>query len=171
MTGETSHSGARHGQWERLAKAAADIGDDVRSVDDVAQLLSFELDSAPYAIPVDSVREIVRMRPITPVPRVPDSVRGVISLRGEIIEVVDICRRLNLAPIELNRRTRIIVVNLEGGQAAAILVDTVKEVLRVPREAIRPAAASDSGAIESLCAVGDRFVSLIELNRVLAIHA
>ncbi len=171
MTGETQYSDSQHTEWERLAKAAADRGADVAAVDEVVQLLSFELDTAPYAVPVDSVREIVRMRPITPVPRVPESVRGVITLRGEIIEVVDICRRLKLNPIELSRRTRIIVVNLESGQAAAILADAVKAVLRVPKQAIRQATASDSGAIESLCAVGDRFVSLIELNRVLAIHA
>jgi len=162
---------SRNSEWEDLARAAADTGGDVQCVDEVAQLLSFELDDASYAVPVDSVREIVRMRPITPVPRVPDSVRGVISLRGEIIEVVDIRQLLELEPIELKRRTRIIVVNLEDGQAAAILVDAVNEVLRIPKQAIRPAAASESGAIESLCSVGDRFVSLIELNRVLAIHA
>jgi len=171
MIGEGPHSDARPGEWERLAKAAVETDDDVQSVDEITQLLSFELDDAAYAVPVDSVREIVRMRPITSLPRVPDSICGVITLRGEIIEVVDIRRLLELEPIELKRRTRIIVVNLENGQAAAILVDAVKEVLRVPKEAIRPAAASDSGAIESLCAVGDRFVSLIELNRVLAIHA
>ena len=171
MTSGTPHSDSQQGDWERLAQAAAVRGDDDQVVEEVVQLLSFELDNAPYAVPVESVREIVRMRPITPVPRVPDSVRGVISLRGQIIEVVDISRRLGLEPIELNRRTRIIVVNLEGGQAAAILVDAVKEVLRISRDTIRPTASSDSGAIESLCAVGDRFVSLIELDRVLAIHA
>jgi len=171
MTGGSPHDAPRHEEWERLAQAAADQAPDVLCVDEVVQLLSFELDDSPYAVPVERVREIVRMRPITPVPRVPVSVRGVISLRGQIIEVIDICHRLELAPIELNRRTRIIVVNLEDGQAAAILVDAVREVLRVPKDSIRPAAASDSGAIESLCAVGDRFVSLIELNRVLEIHA
>jgi purine-binding chemotaxis protein CheW len=171
MNGETQHSDSPQAEWERLARAAADSDEPTADIDEIVQLLSFELDNAPYAVPVEDVREIVRMRPITPVPRVPESVRGVISLRGEIIEVVDICRRLDLKPIELNRRTRIIVVNLGSGQAAAILVDAVKEVLRVPRESIRQSAASDCGAIESRCSVGDRFVSFIELDRVLAIHA
>jgi len=158
-------------EWERLAAAAADHDSEAENVDELVQLLSFELADAPYALPVESVREIVRLRPITPVPGVDASVLGVISLRGEIIEVVDICRRLGLQPIEMNRRTRIIVVNIDGGQAAAILVDAVRAVLRVPKEAIRPSAASDSVAIESLCAVGDRFVSMIDLSRVLTIHA
>jgi purine-binding chemotaxis protein CheW len=171
MIGEAPHRDSKNSEWEELAKAAADSGDDTQEIEEVAQLLSFELDDSAYAVPVDSVREIVRMRPITSVPRVPESVCGVISLRGEIIEVVDIRQLLELEPIELKRRTRIIVVYLECGQSAAILVDAVKEVLRVPKQAIRPATASDSGAIESLCEVGDRFVSLIELNRVLAIHA
>ncbi len=170
MTSATPNSDLQRSEWERLAQAAANRDIDVQNVDELVQLLSFELDGAPYAVPVESVREIVRLRPITPVPGVPESVLGVISLRGEIIEVVDICRRLDLSPIELNRRTRIIVVNLDDGQAAAILVDAVRQVLRVEDDAIRPAGASDSGAIESLCAVEDRFVSIIDLNRVLAIH-
>lgn len=165
-------SAAEPAQWDALARAAgrAGLGETESSAEEI-QLLSFELDGAPYAVPVERVREIVRMRAITPIPRVSEDVRGVISLRGEVIEVVDLRRRLGLAPISPTRTTRIIVARDGDGCAAAILVDTVREVLRVAADQIRPTTTSESGAIESLCAVGENFVSMVELDRVLSIDA
>ena len=100
----------------------------------------------------------------------PADVRGVISLRGEIIQVIDLRRRLGLAPAEPTRATRLIVVCDAEGEAAAVLVDRVREVLRVGSDEIHP-AASQSGAVESLCSTDGRFVSMIDLDRVLDFHA
>ena len=157
--------------WDALARNAANMRIQDDQLDDICQLLAFELDGAPYAVPVERVREIVRLRPITPVPQYPDDVRGVISLRGEIIQVVDLCRRLGVAPVAPTRRTRIIVVTTGTGDAAGIIVDSVRSVMRVSREWIRPVAGSESGAIESLCACEDEFVSVVELDEVLSIDA
>ena len=159
------------GSWADLARRAGSSGASEERQDDLRQLLTFEVASSPYAIPVERVREIVRIRPITPVPRVPAEVRGVISLRGEIVEVIDLRRRLNLDPAEPVRSTRIIVAHGEDGRVAGILVDAVREVSRVPEDAIRPAVSAELGAVESLCVRGDEFVSLIDLDRVLQIHA
>ena len=158
-------------EWDTLARSAANRTDEAEADEELLQLLTFELDGAAYAIPVDRVREVVRMRPVTPIPRVSKNVRGVISLRGEIIQVVDLRRRLSLEPIEPTRRTRIIVAHHSDGQLAAMLVDDVREVMRVAADTIRPVTASDSGAIEALCARGDEFVSIIELDRVLTFDA
>jgi purine-binding chemotaxis protein CheW len=117
------------------------------------------------------VREIVRIRPITPVPRVPSEVRGVISLRGEIVEVIDLRRRLDLEPADPVRSTRIIVVHSENGKVAGILVDAVREVSRVSEDAIRSVSNAEIGAVESLCVRGEEFVSLIDLDRILHINA
>ena len=160
---------AETSEWDELARAAADRADGAKVSDDIQQLLIFDIDGTPYAVRVERVREIVRMRPVTPVPRISECVRGVISLRGEIIEVVDMRRRLGLDSIEPTRRTRIIVARTSSGEVAAILVDAVREVLRVTQDAILPATGSGSGVVENLCARGDEFVSLIELDRVLAI--
>ena len=72
--------------WEGLARSAAGrvAGRDAAAPVELRELLVIWLDGDPYALPIERVREIVRLRPITPVPRVPDAVRGVISLRGEI---------------------------------------------------------------------------------------
>ena len=84
------------GSWDELARAAS-ARRDASAPEVLRQLLCVRIDAAPYAVPVENVREIVRVRPITPIPRVARCVRGVISLRGEIIEVIDLRLRLGLA--------------------------------------------------------------------------
>ncbi len=164
---EVSTSGDEAREWDDLARAAADRGDSSESLDEIHQLLSFEIAGAPYAVPVDRVREIVRMRPVTPVPRTPEEVRGVISLRGEMIELIDLGRRLGLGSIEPSRKTRIIVIKAGDDEVVGLLVDAVREVLRISSEAIQTATGSDTGAVNDLCKFGDEFVSMIELDKVL----
>jgi len=147
--------------WDALARAAADRGGSSEPLDEVRQLLSFELAGAPYAVPVERVREIVRMRPVTPVPRMPD----------EMIELIDLRRRLSLGSVEPSRRTRIIVIKTNDDEVVGLLVDGVREVLRVSDEAIQPATGSDTGAVNDLCKFNDEFVSMIELDRVLTLDA
>jgi purine-binding chemotaxis protein CheW len=164
-----SGGSARH--WRDLARQAALGPGDQAAVGALRQLLTFTLDGAPYAVPVELVREIVRIRPITPVPRVPEDVRGVISLRGEIVQVVDLRRRLGLAPVAPTRASRIIVIHGEERRVTGVLVDAVTEVLRVTEESIRPGGSGESGSVEALCARGEEFVSLLDLTRVLDLHA
>jgi purine-binding chemotaxis protein CheW len=167
--GEAASKGSPH--WDQLARDASNRPDAAEGREVLRELLAFELDGAPYAIPVEHVREIVRIRPITPVPRVPEEVRGVISLRGEIVQVIDVRRRLRLAPADPTRSSRIVVVRDDEGRVAGILVDAVTEVLRISEDAICPASAGEPGAVESLCKRGDQFVSMVDLEHVLSIHA
>ena len=166
---EVSPSNEELRDWDALARAAGDRRDSSDSVGEAHRLLSFELAGAPYAVPVERVREIVRMRPVTPVPRTPEEIRGVISLRGEMIELIDLRRRLGLGSIEPSRRTRIIVVKTGDDEVVGLLVDAVREVLRISDEVIQPATGSDTGAVNDLCTFRGEFVSMIELDRVLAL--
>jgi purine-binding chemotaxis protein CheW len=152
--------------WDRLAREAAARRETEGGTELFRQLLTFEVDATPYALPVERVREIVRMRTVTPVPRVPAAVRGVISLRGEIVQVLDLRLRLGLAPSEPTRRSRVVVVHGDEGRVAGLMVDAVREVVSVGEEALRP-ATSESGAVADLCAQGDAFVSVLDLDRVL----
>lgn len=152
--------------WETHAREAA-----VREpavVEYTQQLLTFVLHGALYALPVERVREIVRMRSITPVPRVPAEVCGVISLRGEIVQVVDLRRRLGLEPIPATRASRIVIVHGEEGHVAGLLVDAVREVLSVAEDALRQASA-EAAVVDALCVRDDEFVSIVDLDRVLEI--
>jgi purine-binding chemotaxis protein CheW len=166
---EVSAPSSERREWDDLARSAAGLGDSSDSLDEVRLLLSFEISGAPYAVPVDRVREIVRMRPVTPIPRTPEEVRGVISLRGEMIELIDLSCRLGLGSIETSRKTRIIVVKTGDDDVVGLLVDSVREVLRITDDAIQPATGSDTGAVNDLCKYRDEFVSMIELDRVLTL--
>ena len=157
--------------WAALARRAADGRDVATAAEAVRELLVFGVDDSPHAVPVEHVREIVRVRPVTPIPGVEDSVCGVISLRGEIIQVIDLRRRLGLATAQPGRASRIVVMHGHDGRAAGLLVDTVREVVRAPEAAIGPPVAGESGAVEALFANGGEFVSILDLDRVLDIDA
>jgi purine-binding chemotaxis protein CheW len=112
------------------ARAAAD--------DALVQLCTFRIGDEDYAIDIMRVREIIHPLPITPVPRAPASVEGVVRLRGEVIPVLDVRKRLGVAASPPTRRTRFLVVNV-AGRRIGLVVDEVCEVIRIPRGEIRPA--------------------------------
>ena len=149
MSAEAQASEVR---WEMLARAAARRRDGDAEAEERVQ---------------ERVREIVRVRPVTPLPRVPPEVLGVISLRGEIVQVVHLRRRLGLGEAALTRASRVVVVHGEDGRVAGLLVDAVNEVMSVTEESLRP-PPGEAVAVEFLSAQGERFVSLLDLDRVLA---
>jgi len=157
------------GSWEELARAAASRREGHAPAEVLRQLLCVRIDGAPYAVPVENVREIVRVRPITPIPRTSSEVRGVISLRGEIIQVIDLRLRLRLAPAASTKANRIVVVHTDGGGVAGVLVDEVREVLRVSESAIGSPPAGEAGIVAALCTNGAEFVSIVDPERLLEV--
>ncbi len=156
-------------RWEAIARAAAEAKSEGEGESNICELLSFRLADEVYAIPVERVREIVRMRPLTPVPRMPVEVIGVVSLRGEIVEVVDLRVRLGLPSEGSMRQTRIIVLHGDSGRVTGLLVDEVTKVLRVPEADLRPAASSETDVVYALYRRENEFISLMDVNRVLEI--
>jgi purine-binding chemotaxis protein CheW len=159
------------GAWVDLAREAARSRDVAAQPVHAQRLLVFVLDGAPYALPIECVREIVRQRPITPVPRLAAEVLGVISLRGRVIQVIDLRRRLALPPGAVGRRSRIVVAHDGEGRVAGLLVDGVLEVATVSEEALRDAPGGSAGAVEGLCRIGGRFVSVVDLDRAMDLDA
>lgn len=162
--------------FETLARAAASRGDAPEETAAERELLVLWLGDDPYAIPVERVREIVRLRPITPIPRVPAAVRGVLSLRGEIVQVIDLRRRLGLAASDRrpnaegerrSERRRVVVLNGEDGQMTGLLVDRVSEVLRLRDDALRAPTAREASTVHALAPHGEHFVSVFDVDRVL----
>lgn len=120
--------------------ANAEPDDPRGAADPLAQLCTFRVGGEDYALDIMRVREIIHPLPITPVPRAPASVEGVIRLRGDVIPVLDARKRLALPVTPPTRKTRFLVVKVAGGRIA-LVVDEVREVLRLPRSEIRPAPA------------------------------
>jgi len=131
------------------------------------ELLSFRLGQEEYAVMIDSVKEVLKIRDLTAVPNAPDYVLGVTSLRGPILPVIDLCKRLGLPPGTRDEKSRIIVVNLND-EEAGIVVDRVTGVVRTTADAIRPAPETiEHGAefLRGIVRTGDKMYILLDIER------
>ncbi len=164
-------SGGPIQEWERLARSAGGRDISEEEPEHLRELVTFELGGAPYAMPVERVREIIRLREITPMPRVPESVTGVVALRGEIVQVVDLRMRLGLDMLDATRRSRIIVLHGDDDRVTGVAVDAVQGVLRVSEDEVCEATASQGGAVAELCRRADEFVSIVDMDHVLDFDA
>lgn len=138
------------------------------------QLVVFELGDAFYGVDIRAVREIIRYEPIRKVPNTPPAVNGVIDLRGLVIPVADMRRRLRVPMRPMSERTRIIVVDIAGSMMGFI-VDAVAEVLRLSAADIESAPAMSvtegSNYIAGVARVSDRLMMLINVERALSTEA
>ncbi len=135
------------------------------------QLVTFELFGEIFALPILDVREIIRPTAITPVPQAPAFVEGVINLRGQIIPVVDLRKRFGIAAETATDDTRIIVVDLSGQMVIGLIVDSVREVERIPMDTITPPPALVAGSVGAEYIKGisnheDKMIVHIDMRKV-----
>ncbi len=154
--------------WDALARAAAGGGGDEED-QLLHEFLAFQVGGMPHAVPVERVREIVRMRDLTCIPRAPAWLLGVVALRGEVVEVVDLRRRLGLGASSPDRSNRIIVLHGDADRVTGLLVDSVSEVYRIAEDAFLPAQGLDGGSVSEVCPRGEEFVSILDVERVLGV--
>ena len=127
-----------------------------------------------YAVLETSVTEAGRIPKITRVPRVPEWVRGVTSLRGEVLSVLDLRVFLGLEPTSLHTG-RLLVVRLTPREddelSLGLLVDSVDQIASVPRDDVRPPASPLEGAlapfVTGVARVGERLVAALDLDALL----
>lgn len=114
----------------------ADDERDEEGTDDDEQVVVFRLDKEEFGVPIESVQEIVRVPDeLTHVPKAPAFVEGVINLRGTVLPVIDLRRRLGLPGVDRSDRQRVMVFLIAGARTGFI-VDSVAEVLKIPKTAI-----------------------------------
>lgn len=139
--------------------------------DQVLQLVSFNIGREEFGVDILKVQEINRMITITKIPNSPEFVEGVINLRGRVIPVVDLRIRLGLNKIEYGKNTRIIVVEIES-KTIGFIVDSVSEVLRIPKSVTEPppmvVAGIKSDYITAIGKLEDRLLILLDLEKILA---
>jgi purine-binding chemotaxis protein CheW len=135
------------------------------------QMVLFELGSEIYGLDIATVHEIIRMQPITRVPKAPFYVEGVINLRGKVIPVIDMGKRFGLEKVENNKNNRIVVVNIQD-TILGIIVDAVTEVIRIPMDSIEPVSdlitAANSDYLLGIAKLTDKMVILLELDKLLS---
>ena len=124
-----------------LPNAVALLRSPVSDDDERIEFLGFRLDQACYAVSIDIVGEILRILPMTVVPRSPRSIMGVVGVRGRVLTVVDLRERLGLASPEPTRQARILVLPWSDNESVGLYVDSVLRVYRFSTAEIEPAAA------------------------------
>lgn len=132
--------------------------------------LTFSLGDESYGIEIRHVREIIGIQPITEVPELPDYVKGIINLRGNIIPVIDIRLRFRKEPREYNDRTCVIVVDIRS-ISAGLIVDSVSEVLSIPEQDIveppKMSKASGGQYVSHIGKVGTEVKLLLDCEKFL----
>jgi purine-binding chemotaxis protein CheW len=152
-----------------VMEAAVDVHQ--RAREELLQLVSFNIGEEEFGVDILQVQEINRMLDVTRVPNAPEYVDGVINLRGKVIPIIDLRRRLGMERKEHDKNTRIVVVEVND-KVVGFVVDAVREVLRIPRSVTEPPPSIVGGVHEEyITAVGkldDRLLILLDLEKVLA---
>ena len=130
----------------------------------------FTLANESFALPVVQVREILRLQEMTPLPKAPAFMAGVINLRGRVLAVIDLRKRFELEPASRSDEARIVIVRLPKA-LVGLIVDSVEEVLALPREAIQATPEVSSAHVGRQCLsgiaqVGTRLVLLLNTTAV-----
>jgi len=143
---------------------------------DEGQLVVFRLADEEFGININNVKEIVRLPDITPIPRSPDYVAGICNLRGCVLPVIDTRARFSMDSGEKTDHTRLLVVEANG-QSTGLIVDDMREVMRVNESLLEPPPSVCRGVErEFLSGVlkmnsGDRLILTLNLEEVIAVEA
>jgi purine-binding chemotaxis protein CheW len=141
---------------------------------DAAQYLTFLLADEVFAMDIRTVREIIQCGPMTPVPLMPASVRGVINLRGAVVPVIDLHVSFGRAAAPPNKKNCIVIFDAErDGErlALGLMVDAVSAVVEIGADAIEPPPQFGSSIrrdfIQAMARVGQRFIVILEPAKAL----
>ena len=147
-------------------------GDDgaAAPAEEIVQLCAFLVGGEELVVDLMRVKDIVAPLPLTRVPHAPEPIEGVIHLRGAVVPVVDVRRRLGLPRLGATRKAKVLICTV-GGRRLGLCVDAVTEVLRIPRSQIRPAPAmltrGRPGLFAGVCGPPERLKLLLDIKALL----
>jgi purine-binding chemotaxis protein CheW len=130
----------------------------------VREFLAFALAGELYGVELTRIREIVSPPPLTDVPRAPPDIIGVCSVRGLLVTVIDLRLRFGLESVPTSRRSRILLTESEDGEVVGLLVDEVKQVMRLTESEMELATSVLGGDVsEHVLGIGRPGQSVIIL--------
>jgi purine-binding chemotaxis protein CheW len=134
------------------------------------QVVGFRIGNETFGVLIASVREIVRVPEITAVPSAPETVEGVINLRGKIIPVMDLRKRFGQVEIQPDKKNRILVVELQN-KLVGLIVNAASEVLKIsPSDIEAPGTVFAEGESSYVTGVGKlkgRLIILLDVSKLL----
>jgi purine-binding chemotaxis protein CheW len=130
----------------------------------------FDLAGTTYALPSSQIQQVEMVEKLTPVPKAPPSVAGVVLSRGQVIPALDLRVRFGLPPQAYTLHTRLLVVS-HADRTVGLIVDTAREFAAIPGEAIRPppeAIGDLSGEyLQAIAMLGARLVLILDVGAIL----
>jgi purine-binding chemotaxis protein CheW len=133
----------------------------------------FEVGTEEFAVDILLTKEVVVPREVTPVPDTEEFVEGVMNLRGSLLPVLDLRKRLRARPTAARSEQRMIIATIDD-RVAALIVDGASEVIRVADDMIEPApdviTEMGAGYVEGIVNLKDRFITLIDLKKALSLE-
>lgn len=138
---------------------------------DTTQYVVVRLGEEKFGVDIKYIDNIVRMQPMTRVPKVQEYIKGVINLRGEVVPVMSIRIKMHLAEDEITKSTRIIILKLEQYGTIGILVDEVIEVVTLENALIEKVSYDVNDETEmfinGIGKKGNELISLLDFNLVM----
>ncbi len=129
--------------------------------------LTFILAGERYALPLEEVREVIRIGHITPLPGLPPAVLGATGLRGNVLPVIGTARLMGLEASPATAESRLVVVE-QAGQTFALLADQVEDITVLPSSALHPPAEAEGRTfVRAIAGEGPETVRLLDLARLL----
>ncbi len=142
--------------------------------DQLMQLVGFNIGTELFGVSILMVQEIIRSAPITTVPNSPDFIEGIINLRGNIVPVIDLRKRLNIYIKEMDyEKSWILILNVND-RVTGFIVDFVTKVLKIDEKTVEPppdivVAGLESQYIRGVCKLDKNLLILLDFNRILRI--
>jgi purine-binding chemotaxis protein CheW len=136
--------------------------------------LTFSVSDERYGVPVTQIEEVLEYQPVTPVPRCPAFLLGVINVRGRLVPVMDLRRRLGLEDTEVTVETRIVVMTIQFGEdelSIGAVTDRVDGVMDIEDEYIGPpprvGTAGEDVGLSGTARTEETIFLLLDVNRLL----
>lgn len=142
----------------------------VKDTRELKEFLCFELGEEEYAIDVSFVKEIIKNRPLTEVPKTLDFILGIISIRGEVMPVFDIKKLLDIQALTDSINSKIVIIEY-CNEKISLIVDAITQIAKISTNDINPAPMNISGAkqefIKGVALFNNRMIRMLDLEKIL----
>lgn len=148
----------------------------VQAAKQLSQYLTFQVADEMYAVEILDIKEILEIGRMTPVPMMPEFIRGVINLRGRVVPVIDLAARMHKGQSPVSKRSGIVLISVTPKQgppqAVGMLVSAINEIVEMEPDHIQPAPdmgqGVDTGFIKAMARLEEGFFILLDVDHILS---
>jgi len=144
-------------------------GPEVTDQEEIVQLVGFVVGEEEFAVPILSIKEIIKPIDYTRVPKTPDYVLGVFNMRGSVLPLVDLKMKFGMPPTKQNDETRVIVLKNKDEEQVGFVIEELSEAIRIKESDIDPApdSASKDNLIYGVGKKENRLVTILQIETLL----